>query len=101
MIDWNLFWKSRDETFQSLRVKIESPELSKDVPGAWCCRTSIDLFRDSQKPIFGATPLQAMSLAIFIVNGELRRLSETGVIFDPRTNEPIPLEVFTAEANRS
>lgn len=101
MITWKLCWRRHGGDNEDLIVKIRRPTLSTLIPDTWSCDVSINLSGIAERPIFGATPLQAMSLAIFLANSELARLSKIGVVFDPRTRQPIPMEVFTAEAKRS
>ena len=99
MVVWSVYWAEGNEAAELVDIVVSPPVLSELIPNTWECSISIPMSRMESRPIFGATPLQSLSLAISLVRSELKHWAEKGSLVEAHTHQPMSPEAFATEVN--
>lgn len=99
VLSWNLERRWPDGRTASLEVRIGTPEWQVEPFPAWRCEVFIEGYAGQPMPIFGATALQSLSLAVRLVRELVLPLAEEATLVEVRSGKAVDPGMLSPEAN--
>lgn len=87
VFEWALTRISPSGARDPIRVRVAAPVYLDEPAPCWRCVFTVEGHSDREFPIFGATALQALSLALKILREVLRGISSEATLVEAGTGE--------------
>ncbi|MGQ2989824.1 MAG: hypothetical protein ACT6RD_00400 [Brevundimonas sp.] len=91
---WSLTLTRPDGRTETVEASIGAPEWSAVLPDCWSCSILVKGRFQQPLPVFGATAIQALGLAVDLVRQELGALAATGALTDTVSGQAILAEML-------